>query len=358
MTEPVSGTAGRAGPRGLVVGLLGAGAMARAHLPAWLALGARITVLSASGRAAELARTYQDRGVTVARDLGELLSGCDIVDICTPTPSHRELALAAIAAGRPVVCEKPLALTTEDAALVARTAEAAGVPLFPAHVVRYFPAYAAAAGAVAAGRIGTPSVLRFTRGGAYPVWAPWFADPALSGGILVDQMIHDMDFARLLAGEVVRVHARVRVGRFTDGGGPDRPGHPTASGTALLTHASGAVSRLLGVWGRPGLPFRTTFRVSGPDGVLEHDSTAGAAGAPAGGRDVEAPAGGSDAEAPGSALAESPYLTQLREFAAAVAGGPPPGVSAWDGVAAVRIATAAAESARTGKPVELSGPLG
>ncbi|MFD4831199.1 Gfo/Idh/MocA family protein [Streptomyces uncialis] len=349
MTEPVSGTAGPAGPRGLVVGLLGAGAMARAHLPAWLALGARVTVLSASGRAAELARPYQDRGVTVARDLGELLCGCDIVDICTPTPSHRELALAAIAAGRPVVCEKPLALTTEDAALVARTAEAAGVPLFPAHVVRYFPAYAAAARAVAAGRIGTPSALRFTRAGAYPVWAPWFADPALSGGILVDQMIHDMDFARLLAGEVVRVHARVRVGRFADGDGPDRPGHPTASGTALLTHASGAVSRLLGVWGRPGLPFRTTFRVSGPDGVLEHHSTAGAAGASA---------GGSDVEAPGGALPESPYLTQLREFAAAVAGGPPPGVSAWDGVAAVRIATAAAESARTGKPVELSGPLG
>ncbi|WP_406402525.1 Gfo/Idh/MocA family protein [Streptomyces uncialis] len=388
MTEPVNGTAGPTGPRDLVVGLLGAGAMARAHLPAWLALGARVTVLSVSGRAAELARPYQDRGVTVARDLGELLGGCDIVDICTPTPSHRELALAAIAAGRPVVCEKPLALTTEDAALVARTAEAAGVPLFPAHVVRYFPAYAAAARAVAAGRIGTPSALRFTRAGAYPVWAPWFADPALSGGILVDQMIHDMDFARLLAGEVVRVHARVRVGRFTDGDGPDRPGHPTASGTALLTHASGAVSRLLGVWGRPGLPFRTTFRVSGPDGVLEHDSTAGAAGAanavgrpggaragrtgsapggvtaagaagaPAGDRDVEAPAGGSDVEAPGGALPESPYLTQLREFAAAVAGGPPPGVSAWDGVAAVRIATAAAESARTGKPVELSGPLG
>lgn len=353
MTEPVSGTAGPAGPRGLVVGLLGAGAMARAHLPAWLALGARITVLSASGRAADFARPYRDRGVTVARDLGELLGGCDIVDICTPTPSHRELALAAIAAGRPVVCEKPLALTTEDAALLARTAEAAGVPLFPAHVVRYFPAYAAAAGAVAAGRIGTPSALRFTRGGAYPVWAPWFADPALSGGILVDQMIHDMDFARLLAGEVVRVHARVRVGRFTDGHGP---GHPTASGTALLTHASGAVSRLLGVWGRPGLAFRTTFRVSGPDGVLEHDSASGAEAAAAGG--PEAAADGSDVEAPGSASPESPYLTQLREFAAAVAGGPPPGVSAWDGVAAVRIATAAAESARTGKPVELSGPPG
>ncbi|MET9493698.1 Gfo/Idh/MocA family oxidoreductase [Streptomyces sp. NPDC006552] len=327
----------------LDVGLIGAGGIARAHLPAWTELGARVTVLSADGRAEQLAARYARFGVTAAHSLAELLDRAAVVDVCTPTFTHRRLVLDAIAAGRHVVCEKPLALTVEDAREMAAAAERAGVLLFPAHVVRYFPAYAALARSVAAGRIGAPAVLRFTRSGRYPVWAPWFSDPALSGGIVVDQMIHDLDFARLLAGEVVRVHARVR-GRQEPGAGDGS----VAAGTAVLTHASGAISHVLGVWGLPDLPFRTTYRVAGPGGVLEHDSTAHtgfrvlAQGARTPGEGI-----------PGSPMTESPYLSELREFAAATAGGPAPRVSARDGVEALRIAVAAAESARTGEAVEV-----
>ncbi|WP_394428766.1 Gfo/Idh/MocA family protein [Streptomyces sp. SGAir0957] len=325
----------------LDVGLIGAGGIARAHLPAWTELGARVTILSTDGHAEKLAAQYAAFDVTAVHSLAELLERSTVVDVCTPTFTHRHLTLEAIAAGKHVVCEKPLALTVAEAREMTDAAEAAGVMLFPAHVVRYFPAYEALAQSVAAGRVGPPAVLRFSRSGRYPVWAPWFSDPALSGGILVDQMIHDLDFARLLAGEVVRVHARVR--------GRQEPGAvdgDVATGTAVLTHASGAISHVLGVWGLPDLPFRTTFRVAGPGGVLEHDSTAHtgfrvlAQGARALGEGI-----------PGSPMTESPYLTELREFAAAVAGGPPPRVSARDGVEAVRIAAAAAESARTGKPV-------
>ncbi|MGX2993220.1 Gfo/Idh/MocA family protein [Streptomyces sp. JNUCC 64] len=322
--------------RGLVVGLLGAGAMARAHLPGWLALGARVVVLSAGGGAAALADRHRDAGVTTARDLDDLLARCAVVDVCAPTPAHRPLALAAIRAGRPVVCEKPLALTAEDAEEVARAAEDAGVPLFPAHVVRYFPAYAAAAEAVARGDVGTPASLRFTRGGAFPAWAPWFADPERSGGVLMDLMIHDLDFARLVAGEVTEVSAGLTERPAT------APDGPLMEGTAVLTHASGAVSRVHALWGHPDLPFRTGFRITGPGGVLEHDS-----GTPDG--------SGETSPEPDGPSAESPYLTQLREFAVALAGGPPPRVSARDGVAAVRLATAAARSARTGRPVRLDG---
>ncbi|MFJ8826912.1 Gfo/Idh/MocA family protein [Streptomyces sp. NPDC102467] len=327
----------------LDVGLIGAGGIARAHLPAWTELGARVTILSTDGQAEQLAARYAEFGVTAVDSLAELLDRSSVVDVCTPTFTHRQLVLDAIAAGKHVVCEKPLALTVDGAQHMVDAAEAAGVLLFPAHVVRYFPAYAALAESVAAGGIGAPAVLRFTRSGRYPVWAPWFADPALSGGILVDQMIHDLDFARLLAGEVVRVHAQVR-GRHT----PGATDGDVATGTAVLTHASGAVSHVLGVWGLPDLPFRTTFRVAGPGGILEHDSTAHtgfrvlAQGARALGEGI-----------PGSAMTESPYLTELRDFAAAVTGGPAPRASARDGVEAVRIAAAAAESARTGEPVEL-----
>ncbi|WP_338702676.1 Gfo/Idh/MocA family oxidoreductase [Streptomyces sp. Q6] len=327
----------------LDVGLIGAGGIARAHLPAWTALGARVTILSTDGHAEQLAAQYAASGVTAVHSLTELLDRCTVVDVCTPTFTHRDLALDAIAAGKHVVCEKPLALTAAEAQEMTDAARAAGVLLFPAHVVRYFPAYAALAAHVARGELGAPAVLRFTRSGCFPVWAPWFSDPALSGGILVDQMIHDFDFARLLAGEVVRVHARLR--------GKQEPGAvagDVATGTAVLTHASGAVSHVLGVWGLPDLPFRTTFRVAGPGGILEHDSTdrPGFRVLAQGSRPL-------GEGIPRSPMTESPYLTELRDFATAVAGGPAPRVSARDGVEAVRVAQAAAESARTGEPVEL-----
>lgn len=326
----------------LTVGLIGAGGMAGVHLPGWIAVGARVVVYAADGRAPALAARYADRGVAAVGSLDELLAGCDVVDICTPTFTHRELALAGVAAGRHVVCEKPLALTVADAADMIGAAERAGVLLLPAHVVRYFGEYHALATAVAGGAVGTPAVLRFTRSAAYPVWSSWFADPALSGGILMDQMIHDMDFARLLAGPVVRVYAQAR-GHLS----APAPAGSVAAATAVLTHASGAVSHLHGVWGPPDMPFRTSFRVAGPGGALEHDSADTApfrvlAGGGPGGSGI-----------PPVSDAESPYTTELRDFAAAIVGGTAPRVTAADGLAAVRLAVAAAESARTGKPVDL-----
>jgi predicted dehydrogenase len=321
----------------LDVGLVGAGGMGGVHLAAWVALGARVRVFSDDGRAPARAAGYAAHGVTAVDSLDELLAGSAVVDVCTPTYTHKAIGLAAVAAGRHVVCEKPLALTVADAAELVAAARDAGVQLFPAHVVRFFPEYQAMARAVAAGAVGTPAVLRFTRTGASPAWSSWFTDPALSGGILVDQMIHDFDFARLLAGEVVRVYAQHR-----DGAGN------VAAGTAVLTHAGGAVSHVHGVWGLPGSPFRTSYRIAGPDGVLQHDS-----GQTEAFRIVVQRAAPAGEGIPNTSLTESPYLTELREFAAALTGGPPPRVSAEDGLAAVRIAVAAQESAATGRAVEI-----
>jgi predicted dehydrogenase len=103
----------------LEVGLVGAGGMAGVHLPAWVELGARVRVFSIDGQAPGLAERY---GATAVGSLVELLDGCDVVDVCTPTFTHKEIGLAAIAAGKHVVCEKPLALTGPDAAEMVRWA--------------------------------------------------------------------------------------------------------------------------------------------------------------------------------------------------------------------------------------------
>src|SRR5699024_8983003 len=113
------------------------------------------------------------------------------------------------------VCEKPLTLTGEDARAVVDHAERAGRLLLPAHVVRFFPQYAAAQRAVAGDAIGTPAVLRFERTGSSPT-QPWFADESRSGGIVMDQMIHDIDQAIWLAGPVETVYARQSVASGTD----------------------------------------------------------------------------------------------------------------------------------------------
>ncbi|CAM5248516.1 Gfo/Idh/MocA family protein [Streptomyces aurantiogriseus] len=325
----------------LDVALIGAGGIARIHLSAWTALGARVRVYAPDGRAPGLAREF---GATAAGSPEEALRGATVVDVCTPTDTHREICLAAVAAGAHVLCEKPLALTTADAAHVAQAAAAAGVRLYPGHVVRFFPAYARLRDLVAGGALGRVAVARFTRTGCYPTWSPWFADPARSGGILVDQMIHDFDIARWLFGEVVRVHAHT-AGHVT----APAPMGAVAAGTAVLTHAGGSVTQVVGVWAPEDTPFRTTFHIAGTGGTVSHDSLA------APGLRIVGGAGGGRADGiPAGDFGQSPYATQIREFAAAFSGrGPEPRVGAADGVEAVRIAEAAAESARTGRAVTI-----
>ncbi|UFU02966.1 Gfo/Idh/MocA family oxidoreductase [Ruania suaedae] len=320
----------------LRVGLFGAGGIAGVHAPAWRSLGAELLVHSTRGAPDLVARF----GGTVTDSLEELLDRVDVVDVVTPTATHADLALAAIAAGKHVVCEKPLALTSHDATVMVEAAEQAGVRLFPAHVVRYFPAYAAAHAAVAAGRIGPPAVSRFRRVSAAPA-QDWFFDVPRSGGIVMDQMIHDLDQATWLSGPVTEVFAQ-SVTRTADSA-------RTASATVTLTHASGAISHCFGVWGHPHLPFSSSFELAGRDGLLRHDS------AREDGVRLHLPPTPGGGYLPPADVATSPYTTQIVDFARAIREGSPAQVGGPDGIAAVRLAEAANESIRTGAVVALAG---
>lgn len=316
----------------LNVGVVGAGGIAPSHLAAWKHLGARLSIFSIDDRAPEVAARF---GATVCESLDDLLETADTIDVCTPTFAHHEIVLAAARAGRDVVCEKPLARTHDQAVAMIDACRSAGVRLYPGQVVRFFPEYAAAKQAVDGGTIGTPAVLRFSRRGAAPS-REWFHDTERSGGIIVDQMIHDIDYARWVAGEVERVFARVT-------GGGDQP----TTAYVVLTHDSGTLTHITGAWGHPATVFRTNFSLSGSSGLLEHNST----GRPALSWDLAdaGPQGGG--LLPADAFTESPFLIEIREFAAALAGGPAPRVTAEDGLAALDIALAALESAQTGRAV-------
>lgn len=244
----------------LRVGMIGAGGIAHAHLPAWLGLGASVIIYSAEG-APEIAAEI---GGTAVDSLDDLLGQVDVVDVCTPTPHHREYIEAAAAAGKHVLSEKPLGRTSADARAAIEACRAAGVQLYPGHVVRFFSEYATMHREVAAGTIGEIAVQRFTRTGSRPE-RDWFHDEEQSGGIILDQMIHDLDFARWNAGEVATAFAR----KTMIGTGKDA----VVSAQVVLTHTSGAISYVGGTWARPGTTFRTTFEIAGTAGILTHDST-------------------------------------------------------------------------------------
>ncbi|MFF1633921.1 Gfo/Idh/MocA family protein [Leifsonia sp. NPDC058248] len=327
----------------LRVGLIGAGGISHVHAAGWKQLGARVTVFSHEGAAA-LAERY---GFAVAGSVDELLAAVDVVDIVTPSSAHHELALAAIAAGRDVICEKPLAVSSEAARELEAAAEEAGVRLFPAHVVRFFPEYANLKRQVDAGRIGTPAVLRFVRGGEAPRAGSWFFDETGGGGIVLDQMIHDLDQALWLAGDVEQVYA-VQSPPTVDG---VVPGIVTAH--VVLTHTSGAISHVQGTWGARGTTFRTKAHIAGTSGVLTIDSGIDLPTTLDIPRVSEAEGPETGGYLPPPVHAESPYTTQLRELAEAIAGGREARVSAADGIRAVALAEAAAESIRTGLAVDV-----
>jgi myo-inositol 2-dehydrogenase/D-chiro-inositol 1-dehydrogenase len=315
-------------PPGLAVGVVGAGSMAQAHLASWQRLGAATVVFSPSGRAAQFAAGYE---ASVLGSLDELLSRCDVVDICTPTDTHRVLAERARDAGRHVICEKPLALTHADAAAIIAATESAGVQLHVAHVVRYFPAYARARELIADGAIGTVRRLELRRTGAAPEPA-WFHNEALSGGVLMDQMIHDFDYARWVLGEAESVLART--------GTAAADGPRAVRAFATVTHGSGAVAHLTGGWLARTEPFTTSLTAVGVAGELRHTNARG-------GLELVT----AEASRTLELSDESPYDAQLAEFAAAIGGGPAPRIGPADALAAVDLTLAARRSAATGIPV-------
>lgn len=325
------------------VGIVGVGFMGATHAAGWANTPASIAGFLAStpDSARPLAKQYNAQ---IYPDFDSMLAQVDVVDICTPTHLHYEMVLKAAAAGKQIVCEKPLALTVAQGQEMIAACRAAGVKLLVAHVVRFFPEYAGAKAAVDNGDIGRPAVIRLTRGTFRPKKATdnWFVDVEKSGGMMLDLMIHDFDYARWIADEVESVFAK----NITS----VRPDATVDYGLAILTHQNGAISHVEGSWAYPPPLFRTRFEIAGDDGLLEFDSGRTAAiGVHLHRQSLDAP----DVPLPGSPLNESPYTTQLKAFYNALAHNAPVPVTAVDGLVALQIARAAIVSAQTGVAVRL-----
>jgi predicted dehydrogenase len=124
----------------------------------------------------------------------------DLVDICLPTAAHAPSAIKALAAGKHVLCEKPIALKPADGAAMVSEAEKAGRMLMIGHVLPFYHEYRFAFDAMTSGKYGCVKGGHFKRIISDPAWLPRFYDPAVIGGPMLDLHVHDAHFIRLTCG--------------------------------------------------------------------------------------------------------------------------------------------------------------
>jgi predicted dehydrogenase len=140
----------------------------------------------------------------------------DAVCIATPTFAHASIVIAAAQAGKHILCEKPMALTLEEADAMIAAARQAGVVLQIGFMRRFDPAFRAAKEQIEAGAIGDPIVIRtLTRGPGLP--PRWACDPATSIGMLAEVNSHDFDTIRWLSdSEFTRVYTETATFKAPD----------------------------------------------------------------------------------------------------------------------------------------------
>ena len=267
----------------LGVGLIGSGFMGRAHASGFLNAN-RLFDLPVSAELAVLADVSAEAAATAAARLGFARSTGDwralvadpavgIVSITTPNTLHREMTLAAIAAGKHVYCEKPLAPTAAEAGEMALAAEKAGVATQVGFNYLKNPMVRLARDLVAAGEIGEVRSFRgvhaedFMSDASVP-WT-WRLDPAGGGGALADIGSHIIALARHVVGPIASVTGETAtLVRRRPFAGHDRAVEVDDVATAALRFASGAVGTIEANWLATGRKMGLAFEVSGSMGAI------------------------------------------------------------------------------------------
>lgn len=191
-------------------GVIGAGRIGALHAEhlAGAVRGAKLVAVMDADP--EVARRAAFGGAATFTELAPLLAdpGVDAVLIASPTTLHAEQIKAAADAGKAIFCEKPVALDLRVTKEAMAAVEAAGVPFQIGFNRRFDPGYAALAAAVHNGDIGKVELFRSQSSDPAPSPENYIAT---SGGFYRDSVIHDLDIARFVVGEVSRVTALGRV---------------------------------------------------------------------------------------------------------------------------------------------------
>jgi predicted dehydrogenase len=267
------------------VGIVGTGFMAAAHIKAYLKIpGVRVAALcNPSGRNldGDFSRVTGnlDTGSPLKLDPAtfkayrsseELFADAEIsvVDLCTHTATHEALSVAALAAGKHVLCEKPLTRNSASARRIAAAAKAANSFFMPAMCLRFWPEWSWLRATIQSGVYGRVLGARFRRVAEPPGWGRQsFFNGAESGGALFDLHIHDTDFVQFCFG---RPEAVFSTGCQKFSGAIDHVVTQYFVQGGAIVHAEGGWAMT------PGFGFGMSYTVNFERATADYDSTRGA----------------------------------------------------------------------------------
>ncbi|MCM3667011.1 Gfo/Idh/MocA family oxidoreductase [Mesobacillus subterraneus] len=249
----------------LTIGLLGAGNIAERHAKAFSKLSdVRVkTVVDIDAvKARNIANILQ---AEVATELDKVLEDqeIDAIDICFPTFLHKETVIKAAKGKKHILCEKPIALSIDDAIEMYRVCKEHKVKLMIAQVCRFMPPYIRMKNLISDGTIGEIHSIRMTRAVDYPVHNgySWYQDINKSGGPFLDFIIHDFDFLAWSFGKPTvvsshQIHSNSMQGIFVH-----------------LKYEYGPFVRLEGIWSSKGNKhLHQRIEVDGQHGSAVFDS--------------------------------------------------------------------------------------
>ncbi|MER9295530.1 Gfo/Idh/MocA family oxidoreductase [Mesorhizobium sp. M0621] len=330
-------------------GLIGASTIARQFMIDAIRAQGDGEIVAVMSSSPERATAYAgENNIPLAVSTLDGLLGADIdaVYISTTNELHLEQALAAIKAGKHVLCEKPLALSSADARTMVTAAKAAGIVLGTNHHLRNAGAHRTMREAIAAGRIGKPIAARVF----HSVYLPenlqgWrIAKPEAGGGVVLDITVHDADTLRFVLGD-----DPVEVSAFTQSAGMAGAGLEDGamciwrfkSGVIAQSH-EGFTTKFAG----------TGFEVHGSEGSLIASNVM--TQKPIGSVLLRTAAGEEEL----SFAREDLYSRSVRQFHAAIHGEGQPAATGEDGIWSLTAAEAALQSASSGKAVKIDPKLG
>ncbi len=198
------------------IGIIGAGTILPHHARAYQDIGAPVTAIADvdADRVARAAAAHRipfhttDYRQLIARD------DVDIVDVCAPPRFHRDMCVAALEAGKHVICEKPLAISVRDCDDIVAAAERSDKQLITLHQNRVTPTFLRMRWLIENDQIGKPLMAQALRYDPPPaalvaqgVWGDW---ALAGGGVLMTKAIHQLDLLLWLMGPVERVQAFMR----------------------------------------------------------------------------------------------------------------------------------------------------
>ena len=233
--------------------LIGCGRISFKHIEAAIKNADRLSLVAvcdpvlerAEQRKAEYQKAFPDAQVAIYGDYQQMLNDLkpDICAIATESGYHPHIAIDCLEAGAHVICEKPMALSTQDADAMIAASRRTGKKLAVCFQNRFNAPVQKARKALEAGRFGRllhgSIQVRWNRNESYYAQAPWRGTWELDGGTLMNQCTHGIDLLQWMMGEdAVRVQAVTR--RFL------RPIEAEDFGAAIVEFASGAVGIIEG----------------------------------------------------------------------------------------------------------------